>query len=178
MKADTSKMDDEIFVFLNEVANDTVEGLFSAEVRLLHQKMAQLIDDNNRLVRGPSRAILYKGHYFTRHGLLLSAQFNLSDFTALMPELEGRADRLLSETIALREDRATVHLMVARLVNDCSTKQDVRDALPDCLTEFSGLSHLPRTRPEAFTLTDPNLIRDFEAAKEKMLIYSVTHLIY
>jgi hypothetical protein len=59
------------------------------------------------------------------------------------------------------------------LISPCTSLQDVRDALPDFVAELvPELSVLPRTQPEAFTLSEPRVVRQYQKLREKMEFYA------
>lgn len=97
---------------------------------------------------------------------------------SLYPMMQGyleRSSRLLSEC-------TKVNQMVFRLVVGCINRQDVRDALPECLVaqdKDMGLSSYERTRPAAYTLeSDHRAMRQYEKVLPLMEYYAGTQMLY
>lgn len=68
----------------------------------------------------------------------------------VLPEHETRARNLLNDYQLLEKDSKRAQKTLTQLVRGMNTDQDLRDSLPDCLTQKLGLGHLARTREPAF----------------------------
>ena len=72
--------------------------------------------------------------------------------------------------------------MVFRLVQGCTTRQDIRDVLPECLVaqdKDMGLQTFERTRPPAYTLdNDKRAMKQYEKILPIIEYYSGTHLLF
>lgn len=95
---------------------------------------------------------------------------------SLVPELE----QILEERRIVDEDRVRIRQAIAMATRDCHSPQDMRDALPNALTDvFPGISKLERTRPEAYTLAEnPKSYTQYMKLREKIEFYVAARLLY
>jgi hypothetical protein len=80
----------------------------------------------------------------------------------------------------LEQDMLRVKQGLAIVLRDCTTAQDVRDALPNSMAELlDQTKRLPRTRPEAYTLQNkPIQQQQYTTMRNLMEVYVMTRAMY
>lgn len=98
----------------------------------------------------------------------------------LHSDLWPRMEEYLKTTAQITGDRRLISQMLAPLLQPCYVMQDVRDALPNCLTDqLEELKTLPRTRDEGYTLAgNPKLLAQFEKLKDRIHFYIALRLMF
>ena len=100
--------------------------------------------------------------------------------TSLHPSLVPSMERHTKDKKEVEFDRLRVKQALALLLKDVRTAQDLRDALPNQLTEMiDQIKGMERSRPEGFTLmTDPRKIKQYQKLREKIEFYTAARLLY
>lgn len=156
-----------------------VHMLFEGEIRRMSRSIEELVKANDRLLNiPPSVGFLFNGDYYVRN-----ADVNLPAFGERHPLHEDLWDQMQTYHLEMSKLMLNIDLvnqMCHRLVKDCVTTQDLRDALPDCLISLSPEAmKLTRTRPEAFTLEDDEREkRQYAKVKPLIEFYSATRMMY
>lgn len=165
----------------NTNSSAIVKHLFLAELKRLDNTLADLVRDNENLQ-----------HVFDTVGFQYQGEFyKLSNADRIPPHgerlalhgsLVERMQRYLDRSGRLLWECTQVNQMVFRLVQGCTTRQDVRDALPECLVaqdKEMGLLEFERTRPAAYTLdNDKRAMKQYEKILPIIEYYSGTHLLF
>lgn len=95
---------------------------------------------------------------------------------SLVPEL----DTILAERKVIQSDREWIKQALFLVLQDARSAQDLRDALPNCLTALlPQCARLARTRGEAFTLSDnPRAFSQYMRLKDKIEFYVAARFLY
>ena len=102
-------------------------------------------------------------------------------YKALHPTLYNEVEKHLASIKNLEDDLQAVGQALLAVVRPCETLQDLRDALPDCLSwaMASELHDLPRTREEAWTLTEgTRQHRQYVKMKPRIEAFCAARLLY
>ena len=156
-----------------------VKELFAAEIRRLDRMLDELGQSNDRLTDGqPSAGFMYRGDFYKRASYKNPTQHG--ERKPLVKQLWTGMEKYQAEKGKLMMDIYKINQMVFRLVKGCTTEQDIRDALPECLVNISPfLRQLSRTNEEGWTLIgEERAIRQFKAVKPLMEFYSATSMLY
>lgn len=167
-----------------------------------------LTNEENRLTRWLDEIVQSnsEAYHEIRHGFLYEGDaYRPSDFVgakAIQMRMPfGRIKQVLPQTVPLRiihpdleptiqayrkdramidDDRQLMSQTLFRLIDPCSTQQDIRDALPDCLTDTLGsAAKLPRRNEPAFTIADdPRAMKQYLKALPKLQSYSAARLLF
>lgn len=156
--------------------------LFQAEVRRLGAWKDKLIKLNNEAKNKQLAGFLYKGKWYQTSGLPNGRYEKVPLTFTLGPEME----KYLADENHIKLERQVIGQLLSRLLSPCTTYQDMRDALPDCLAEcVPSIRQLSRTREEAWPLRDvieaasyERSLRQYEKLKPKIEMYAATRLIY
>lgn len=156
--------------------NEIVKVIFEHEFRRLKQTEVRLIKENQEL-GGSGDGFRYQGAVYTnlQTNLISRGQFK-PPMASMIPALAEFAED--SKTIVFDEYR-TKQAMVL-VLSGTKYRQDVRDALPECLVTFLPfLKDCSRTRPEAYTLADkPRLYNQYFELRDKIEFYLASKMLY
>lgn len=153
--------------------------LFVAEKRRLDKSIADLIMANNEAKGVQAAGFLYYGDYYTAEGFMTmpgggAGKENLHD--SLSKKMEWHVTS--AQTVA--HDERLIGQIIFKLLGPCETLQDMRDTLPDCLSEMiPALKNLPRINDVGYSLRDD--IRGEAQLKQwlpKIEFYAAARLIY
>jgi len=78
-------------------------------------------------------------------------------------------------------EKQLIKQSLSHLLIPCRSEQDIRDALPDCLSALMprSIQALPRTNEEAWTIrNDERALRQYRKALPRIEFYSAARLIY
>lgn len=163
---------------LNNLLNLILDGLFVAEKRRLEESVDRLNRNHNEIRGSVDDGFLLSGTYYRPRG-------NPGPAPAKKAPLDNR---ILSEGMAFLKDAAKVDLerqlikqSLSHLLIPCRSEQDIRDALPDCLSALMprSIQALPRTNEEAWTIrNDERALRQYRKALPRIEFYSAARLIY
>lgn len=155
--------------------------LFEAEERRLNGVIIEL---NRRNKRAHEKSItvdgfLHQGRYYLPRNVSVTVAGKGESKTPLHLSLYDDMERHLEDRRLVEEERKFISQVLYRLLRDCKTQQEIRDALPECLTNLAGLTHLNRQQEPAWTLReDPRALRQYEEILPKMEVYCAARLIY
>lgn len=159
-------------------ASDVVKVLFEGDARRLSKVLEEIIDSNERAYKLRTTAgFIFNGDFYHRAGYAVPRH---GERHPLHESLWDTMMEYLQDVGQIVRDMTMINQMVHRLLADCVTAQDVRDALPESLAQLSNtLSALPRTRQVAWTLENDNrALRQFEKIRPLMDVYATTRLIF
>lgn len=161
-----------IYLFNNNIK--ITKALFSHEFKRLKREEISLVQDNAKLQPNAPDGFFFQGLVFTDMADNLSGKKANLDLS-----LYERAGRFVADFTLVKNERDRVKQALSIVTRDCFSNQDLRDALPECIIDIALLSHLKRTRPEAFTLDHNRKAYDqYMKLKEKIEFYSTTRLLY
>lgn len=78
----------------------------------------------------------------------------LSDFPSLHFTLREEGNNLLQQMDKLNIHKSLIRQMLLRISMKCNDAQDFRDAITESIVRMFNLSHLPRSRSEAWLFAD------------------------
>lgn len=150
--------------------------LFDREELQLHRREMQIVTRNQGL-GGSADGFRHLGIIYTS---LEGANRKLGNYgrlhSSLVPELDG----IISEKATIASDKERIRQALAMSLKDCRSFQDIRDALPNCISELiPECRPLERTREEAYTLLDnPRSYTQYMKLRENMEFYAASRLLY
>lgn len=159
-----------------DLVNYLCKNLFEAEERRIKAVTVDLIQQNSEAHNTQLDAFFFRSviyRYPGARGRPTSRSLHVS--------LYGTMEKCLEDMDRVQADQAEVQQMLFRLMQPCTTQQEIRDALPDCLTEMlpEWGKKLERRYEEAWSITtDPRAWEQYQKAKPKIEMYSVTRLLY
>lgn len=156
-----------------------VHMLFDGEKRRFAKMMEELTSSNDRLLNvGASTGFMFNGDFYKRNTKAVAPMHG--ERHALHADLHEPMMKYLQETAKLMLDINKINQMCFRLIKGCTSTQDIRDALPDCLISLSNeVMAFSRTRPEAWTLEgDERAQRQYQLVRPLIEFYSATRLMY
>lgn len=160
----------------HKVIDHIIQLLFAAEDRRLTAAIDQMCRDNNEAY-APERfdGFHYQGRFYRPDGL----RGNLKR-KVLHLSLHPKMDLHLKDEAAVRLDEQMIRQTLFQLLDPCRSEQDMRDALPNCLSDTLGeIGRLPRQSAEAFTILDnPRAMKQYNKVRPKLELYSAARLLY
>lgn len=161
-------------------SSDVVKHLFNPELRRLDNMLLDIIKQNEEcLILRDTAGFLYQGNFYKRKGWQAPA---FGERHPLHESLFKTMQFYQEQTSKLLMEVHMINQMVFRLVQGCLDRQDVRDALPECIVvqdKHMELNKYPRTRPVAYTLDgDKRAMAQFQKVLPAMEYYAGTHLLY
>jgi hypothetical protein len=162
---------------LHKVIDQICEILFQSEQRRIQTWIDQLIKQNMEFYPQVKfdgflhDGVLYRGSW-TVKGPIPTKAIHAS----LWPEM----DLLITGKKEIEQDEAFIRQTLFKLLYDCQTDQDVRDALPDCLVSILTFTNpLSRTRPAAYTIEgDQRALKQYQKMLPKIELYTATKLLF
>lgn len=161
----------------HELIKRIVSALFTAEERRLEKVRADLIKSNKELYPDrPHDGFLYQGQVYDPVSLVPGKRARVSLHNSLIKDM----DDYLKDLEQVWTDRHYISQMLFTMLHPCTDLQEVRDALPNCLTDtIPELKRLPRTRPEAYTIENNAMaLRQYPKVLRRMEFYSTARLLY
>jgi hypothetical protein len=159
----------------HKVIDHIVDVLFAAE----HRRLAHAVDDlckaNNEAYGEHFDGFHYQGQFYRPQGLKGQLKRKV-----LHLSLHPRMDLHLQDEASVKLDEQMIRQTLFQLLDPCRSEQDMRDALPNCLTDTLGESaKLLRQNDEAFTIRDnERAMKQYKRVLPKLELYSAARLLY
>lgn len=156
-----------------------IQALFGKEIKRLTAWTDKMIGANNRklgLSNETSTSFLYEGTIYRRSGTTgRQAPPKLLD-----PEMFEEMVLLLQDAAIVDDQRASVQQVLVNLFDPCTSKQDMRDTLPECLVGcVPEFQRMERTREPAWTIAhNPRAMRQYAKLLPLMESYAAARLIF
>lgn len=151
-----------------------MEDLFMADKARLQRRLSRALAE----VEGETTnsAFHYKGKTYFVTGALVTRGARVVDVPpAIIPQLES----YLEDKNQVERDEAIIKQLVAALLHECKTSQDIRDALPDAIVPQNIMAEKERTRPAGYPFqTNPRLLRQFKKYEDVIFQYAAAKLLY
>lgn len=162
--------------YQRELTVSLIRQLFEPETRQFRRQVDRLIDDNDALVGQPTEGFNYLGTNYGRDG-----RTGLMNAVSLDPALMSRMLHLGKFVKQVEHEKQLITQIVFKLITPCSSVQDMRDALPECLVCFvdKWKTHLKRTREPAWTIAhNERDMRQYLQILPKIETYSAMRFLY
>lgn len=163
---------------LNNLLTLILDGLFVAEKRRLEATVDRLNRDHNEIRSAVDDGFLLGGVYYRPRD-------NLGPSPAKKAPLDNRlmteGNAFLKDTAKVELERQLIKQVLTHLLIPCRCEQDIRDALPDCLSALMPreIHSLPRTNEEAWTIRNQErALRQYRKVLPRIEFYSAARLIY
>ena len=151
-----------------------MEDLFMADKARLQRRLSRILAE----VEGETTnsAFHYKGKTYFVTGVPAMRGARVVDVPpAIIPQLES----YLEDKNQVERDEAIIKQLVAALLHECGTPQDIRDALPDAIVPQNIMAGKERTRPAGYPFqTNPRLLRQLKKYEDVILQYAAAKLLY
>lgn len=161
-------------------SSEIVKSLFDAELTRIDGMLDRIIAKNEEATNIFNTAgFLYMGEFY-RHSKANSIPTH-GNRIPLDSSLIPMMLEYLGASALILEEASKINQMVFRLVQGCTTKEDVRDVLPECLIaqdKVHGFASMPRTRKSAFTIEgDARAQRQYAMVLPLIEYYAGSHLL-
>lgn len=155
-----------------------LEDLFVGEKRRLNKSVADLIRANNELKGEQAAGFLFMGEYYTAAGFQVMG--NGTKKPTLHDSLTSKAEWHIKSATRVADEEKLIGQIIFKLLMPCETLQDMRDTLPDFLSEMiPALKPLPRLNEPGCSLSnDTRATRQFNKLIERMEFYAAARLMY
>ena len=162
-------------------SSSIVKELFLVELSRLDDYLLKIIKQNEECSGWYNTAgFMYLGEFY--QGKNATRAPTHGERVVLHESLYDMMTNYLNQSARLLRECHMVNQMVFRLVQGCSTKQDIRDVLPECLVaqdKDSDFMSLERTRPAAFTIqNDDRALRQYKMVLPLMEYYAGSKLLF
>lgn len=160
-----------------ELIDRILSDLFSAEERRLAACVEDLVRKNKAFYPDkPHDGFIFYGEVFDTPGLVNGRRTRVS----LSRKLEGEMNDFIKDRNTVDLDRKLISQTLFAILKPCSSPQDIRNALPECLvSSLPEYKFMPRTQPEAWTLAgDARQKMQYEKYASKIEFYSAARLLY
>lgn len=151
-----------------------MDAIFKTEVQQYQKQLEQLIEDNDALLGMRTEGFNYLGVNYGRNGWIVR------NCPALKLALVPRMSQLHQTLAMMKFDQQGISQTLTRLLQFCSTLQDARDALPECVVALHPiLPSMARTRDAGWPLQANTLARhQYEKALIKIQTYCAMKYLY
>lgn len=162
---------------INSIIDALITELMKPESTRLKKRELELVKENRKISSGNFDGFFYQGKYYTDLDRAVAAKGIKS---GLHSSLVQSMETFIKDEKTIKNDQQRIKQALALVLKDCRTAQDLRDALPNQLTEMiDQIKNLPRLRPEGFTLMhDPRKLSQYQSLREKIEFYTATRLLY
>lgn len=166
--------------WLFPLVNDLVEQIFIGEKKRLSRVEIALIDENHRL-GGPADWFQYQNKVIHKPETKCVIKGQVNRLHASLYPAMGEHSKDLNQ---VELDKNWVRQALVLLLRDCTSLQDLVDALPNSLHATlaavrPGAKHLKRIREETWSIQDnPRALAQYNKLREKMEFYNITALVY
>lgn len=156
--------------------NQIIDRLFTPEQRRIDQEIEALCKSQREITGDSIDGFLLDGEAFRWK----TAPTVGTRKSGLHPDLNGLAREFLSTYKEVEKEKEQIRQGLILLVRPCNDLQDLRDALPNCITDtVPELAGLERTREPAWTIQgNRRHMRAYEHILPKLEFYSVSRLLY
>lgn len=160
----------------HQIISAIIRNLFTPESNRLDKEIQEICRLNRIRKRTEDDGIIHNGTAY------LPADVPRRGATKgeLDPAYYDRMDLYLRDRDIIAEDLGFCKQILFNLLDPCESFQDMRDALPDCLSEtLPETSKLERTREAAWTIKDDaRAMRLYDKMLPKLELYSVSKLFF
>lgn len=155
-----------------------LEDLFVAEKRRLEKSISDLIRANNEVKGQQAAGFLYYGEFYTAPGF--QQMGNIVGKSNLDDSLVDKMEWHLKSAQRVATEQRLIGQIIYKLLDPCETLQEMRDTLPDCLSEMiPALKNLPRQNEPGWSLRgDTRASTQFEKLRDRIEFYAAARLIY
>lgn len=152
-----------------------IDVLFVAEHRRLAKFITAMVDMNQEAHGRLLDGFHYEGIHYRREGLK-----GALTKAVLHPSLEPQMDAHLLDRATVKNDEQQIRQTLFKLLDPCRSEQDIRDTLPNCLTDTLGdTARLARRNEPAFTIRDDaRALRQYHKVLPRIELYSAARLLY
>lgn len=164
---------------IDELITEIQNYLFVAEYRRLDRWVSSLIRDNQEAYGDPGlQGFVHEGVVYKPSDLQLGT--SLIKRRGLHPSLNDPMAAYLRDLKVLNDDKAYIRQSLFRILDGCTSNQEVRDALPNCLADsLECIKGLSRQGEEAFTIRDDErAIRQYQKVLPRIELYVTTRMLY
>lgn len=160
----------------HKIISSIIRNLFTPEANRLDKELKDIVRMNCLRLRTEDEGIIYKGTPYLPNDVPRRG----AKKAELDPAYYDRMDVYLKDQTIIAEDLGLCKQVLFKLLDPCESFQDMRDALPNCLSEtLPETSRLDRTREEAWTIKDDARdMRLYDRLLPKLELYSVSKLFF
>lgn len=158
-----------------QITQQIIHDLYAPELRRLQQKLKDVLSK----IDAPSNEVVYhyKGERFLVTGEAVKARGY--PVVEMPPHIIPHLEEYLADEAQVHRDESIIKQLIAALLSECETEQDIRDALPECLIPTSYLSQYERTRPPGYPFqNNPRLHKQFVKYEDVIFQYAAAKLFY
>ncbi len=156
-----------------KLINYIISKLFDSEDNRIKLDSIQLVKQNREARKQPISGVFYQGLYFTDQPVGMRNVKN----GPLHISLKDAGDRLVTDMNRVKYEKDRIRQMLSLMLEGTHSWQDVRDALPNCITSLiADTANLERTREVGYTLS-PLHYQQYKKIEDRMAYYSILHLI-
>jgi hypothetical protein len=111
-----------------------IEQILEPEYKQIRRQIDELVDRNKELL-GPDtdEGFIYSGKWYARTGMV--GRPNQS----LHPDLWPTMQRIVDFTKTLTDDKQIMYQVLAKVISECNTYEEVRNELPECVVSLNPL---------------------------------------
>ena len=159
-----------------QITQQIIHDLYAPELRRLQQKLKDVLSK----IDAPSDEVVYhyKGERFlvTGEEVKTPRGYPVVEMPLhIIPHLE----EYLADEAQVCRDELIIKQLIAALLSECESEQDIRDALPECLVPATYLSQYERTRPPGYPFqNNPRLHKQFVKYEDVIYQYAAAKLFY
>lgn len=166
---------------LFQLISNILDLLFLPEVRRLNAIKLQITEKNSKLIGRTFYGFRYEGDTYVPEELFYLARMSRQTFPPVSPELLNETDSFVTDLKIINKEKAQISQLLVLLLEPCRTRQEIRDALPDCLSSLvPDLESLSRTMddPTWSIAHNPRAMRLYNKLLPKIQTYAAARLLY
>lgn len=155
--------------------NDIISEVTVSETNRIDELRKKCVEEHVKLTN--TDGFYMGGKIFTN---VQNAPFSILQKTVCHQSVRKDAENYLKQLKELHEDQSRIRQGLTILLSKVSSRQDMRDALPDVLLQFvknPEITSLPRTREAAYTVTSKLHLSQLEKTLDRVYFYMGSRLI-
>ena len=160
---------------LHKLVDCITDLLTKADYRRIDNNIDRLIEKHQEISNDSRMGFMYAGNYY-RH----SKNRVLDRLPMLAFSLCDEMDRIVKDKAKVDLDKQQMGQIIGKLIAGVSTRQNLRNRLPDCIASLiPDLANLQReVSVETLISDDERLLRQYRKILPVMEVYAVGHLMY
>lgn len=161
-----------------------IDSLFKAENRRIDRTITELTRRNNSLKKITAPGFIHMGRKHIPNELAYQYAANRManvHLPLLHFELIAEVSKLQVDLDQLQNDETAIRQILWKLLRDRNTYQEIRDALPDCISNtIQSLAGIERMIPDPrhYLEHDQRALRMYNRILPKIEMYSVAGMLY
>ena len=164
--------------FVDQHVQYALDCLFLAESTRIDKAITDLCQKNANLTGNHCFGFMYQARRFIP-AVNMDSLKKQKQLPTLHIKLADDVIAFHSDLMRLERDKNQIKQIFFLLLKDCTSEQDVRNCLPECVVNLTQYKNMyPRRLYDGAQRLAPSVRQDYEKILPKIEMYSVSYLLY